>query len=235
MNLSLTLSVFLMLVVVEGSLCVDITVTGNEGAEVQIKCPYSQGFEECGKYFYKGVYKDRVTVLSSGEKTVNDRFSMQDDKKTRTFTVTIRNLIMTDAGPYGCEAWCVMSRDFNQVLLKVNKDLVTSFTSKPAFSFISTPKTQTPSPSPSIDTITACTSTGSTEGPLSQMDSDSLSVAVGQVVVLLVLLILCVGSFLLLKLWRKKCRTALHQQNDRKNREIQRKRACSVKSSDGRE
>ncbi|KAI7811125.1 putative CMRF35-like molecule 8 [Triplophysa rosa] len=214
MNLSLTLSVFLMLVVVEGSLCVDISVTGNEGAEVQIKCPYSQGYEECGKYFYKGVYKDSVTILSSGEKTVNDRFSMQDDKKTRTFTVTIRNLIMADAGPYGCEAWCMMSRYFNQVLLKVNKVL-----------FISAPRKQTPSPSPSIDTTTDCTSTvshqtgsertsrGNTAGPLSQ-DSDFTSITVGLVVVLLVL---CSGSFLLLKMKRKTFRTALHQQSEHQN------------------
>ncbi|KAA0721745.1 CMRF35-like molecule 8 [Triplophysa tibetana] len=110
-------------VVVDGSLCLDITVTGNEGAEVHIKCLYSQGYEECSKYFYKGNYREHVNILSSGEKSVNGRFSMQDDKKTRTFTVTIRNLIMTDAGPYGCDAWCTISRDFKQVLLKVNKAL----------------------------------------------------------------------------------------------------------------
>ncbi|XP_057188574.1 uncharacterized protein LOC130553555 [Triplophysa rosa] len=139
---------------------------------------------------------------------------MQDDKKTRTFTVTIRNLIMADAGPYGCEAWCMMSRYFNQVLLKVNKVL-----------FISAPRKQTPSPSPSIDTTTDCTSTvshqtgsertsrGNTAGPLSQ-DSDFTSITVGLVVVLLVL---CSGSFLLLKMKRKTFRTALHQQSEHQN------------------
>ncbi|XP_056622638.1 uncharacterized protein LOC130435807 [Triplophysa dalaica] len=242
-------------IVVDGSQCVDITVTGNKGADVHIKCPYSQGYEGCGKYFYKGAYKDRVTILSSGEKSVNGRFSMQDDKKTRTFTVTIRNLTMTDAGSYSCEAWCKISRDFKNVLLKVNKAPVIS---KPVDRTTSTPRKQTPSPSPSIDTTTDCTSTGhdtssraNTAGPLSQMYSAPFfAVAVGLV---LVLLVLCFGSFLLLKLWRKKCGTALYQQNDQQNREnacmykeipncdfescdvttLQRMRACSYKSSDG--
>lgn len=173
-------------VVVDDTLCVDVTVTGSEGAEVHIKCSYSQGFEECGKYFYKGVYKERVLILSSGEKTVNDRFSMWDDKKIRTFTVTIRNLIMSDSGSYGCKAWCWFSRDYKQVLLKVNKgawwsllhnNVVSScvslcsfshlcplclsapVTSKPAHRFISTSKKQPPSPPSSIDTITDYTST----------------------------------------------------------------------------
>uniref|UniRef100_A0A672MHY0 Immunoglobulin V-set domain-containing protein n=1 Tax=Sinocyclocheilus grahami TaxID=75366 RepID=A0A672MHY0_SINGR len=55
----------------------------------------------------KGQYKDSSIILTSdgGESSVSEgRFSLRDDHQTRSFTVTIRDLRMADAGEYACRA-----------------------------------------------------------------------------------------------------------------------------------
>ncbi len=92
---------------VSSSVCVDITVRGTEGEQVTIKCPYDKGYENSYKYFLKGLFKDNNVILKSdgGASSVSDdRFSLRDDHQSKSFTVTIRNLRMDDAGAYGCRA-----------------------------------------------------------------------------------------------------------------------------------
>ncbi|XP_051741942.1 uncharacterized protein LOC127508209 isoform X1 [Ctenopharyngodon idella] len=116
MKFPLTVCVFLL--TVSRSLSVDITVRGTEGEPVSIKCPYPGGYENSYKYFYKGVYRENNIILQSHGKKSSPRFSLKDDHKTRSFTVTIRNLKMEDAGTYGCRAgW----GEYKIIKLIVNK------------------------------------------------------------------------------------------------------------------
>ncbi|KTF79954.1 hypothetical protein cypCar_00047486 [Cyprinus carpio] len=167
MKLLRTVSVFLLMV--SSSVCVDITVTGTEGGQVTIKCPYAKGYENSYKYFYKGIYRDRNIILTSyGRKSSDGRFSLCDDHQMRTFTVIIRKLSLADAGPYGCRAgW----GEYKQIQLNVVRDLV--------------------------------------------------PVAGGLGSVLLVL-VLCSGTFLILKKRKRKSGTASFQQNVPHNTETER-------------
>ncbi|XP_048051328.1 CMRF35-like molecule 8 [Megalobrama amblycephala] len=100
MKFPLTVCVFLLTVI--SSLSVDITVRGTEGESVIIKCPYAKGYENSYKYLYKGRYIDGVIILRSDGGKYKGRFTLQDDHQTRSFTVTISDLKMEDAGIYGC-------------------------------------------------------------------------------------------------------------------------------------
>uniref|UniRef100_A0A673MDD6 Immunoglobulin domain-containing protein n=1 Tax=Sinocyclocheilus rhinocerous TaxID=307959 RepID=A0A673MDD6_9TELE len=160
------------------SMCADITVRGTEGGQVTIKCAYANGYENSYKYFYKGIYKDSNIILNSygGESSVFDgRFSLRDDHQMSTFTVTIRNLRMADAGPYGCRVY------------RCGFTLVTQYN----------------------DTFPILYNT------------DLASVAGGLGSVLLVL-VLCSGTFLILKKRKRKSGTALFQQNVPHNTEADR-------------
>ncbi|XP_048051345.1 CMRF35-like molecule 1 [Megalobrama amblycephala] len=115
MKFPLTVCVFLLTVI--RSLSVDITVRGTEGESVIIKCPYPGGYVDSVKYFYKGVYRESVIILQSDGGRSKDRFSLEDDRQTRSFTVTISDLKMEDAGIYGCRAgW---GGDYKQIQLIV--------------------------------------------------------------------------------------------------------------------
>ncbi|XP_067258912.1 CMRF35-like molecule 1 [Chanodichthys erythropterus] len=116
MKFLLTVCVFLLTVI--SSLSVDITVRGMEGEPVIIKCPYAKGYEDSYKYFYKGVHRESVMILQSDGGKSKDRFSLQDDRQTRSFTVTISDLKMEDAGIYGCRAgW----GEYKEIQLIVNR------------------------------------------------------------------------------------------------------------------
>ncbi|RXN11633.1 CMRF35-like molecule 1 [Labeo rohita] len=184
----LTISGFLLMVI--SSVCVDITVRGTEGEQVTIICPYDHGYENSKKYFYKGLYRDNNVILTSygGESSVfNGRFSLRDDHQMRSFTVTIRNLSMEDAGPYGCVAgW----GEYKQIQLNV----------------IKAPQKTRPV---QISTTTIHMYTNTSPDHTS---TDPASVTGGLGSVLLVL-ILCSGAFLILKKRKRKSGTALFQQN----------------------
>uniref|UniRef100_A0A672LKX7 Immunoglobulin domain-containing protein n=1 Tax=Sinocyclocheilus grahami TaxID=75366 RepID=A0A672LKX7_SINGR len=180
---------------VSSSVCVDITVKGTEGEQATIKCPYAKGYEKSYKYFQKGIYKDNNIILTSdgGESSVLDgRFSLRDDHQMRIFTVTIRNLSMADAGPYGCRAgW----EDYKQIKLNVVRVEVyrCGFTLVTRYN----------------DTFPILYNT------------DLAFVAGGLGSVLLVL-VLCSGTFFILKKRKRKSGTALFQQNVPHNMEADR-------------
>ena len=112
-------SVCVCVCAVSSSLSVDITVRGTEGRRVIITCPYPEKYKEFFKYFYRGPPKKSVLILQSdGKKTVyiSGRFSLKDNPQTRSFTVTISNLKMEDAGPYGCRAG---AEHYQQIQLNV--------------------------------------------------------------------------------------------------------------------
>ncbi|XP_056128031.1 CMRF35-like molecule 5 [Rhinichthys klamathensis goyatoka] len=201
------LIVFVFLLTVSSSLSVNITVSGTEGRGVSITCPYPEGYlyAYSYKYFYRGHYRDRVIILESdGIQTfaMNGRFSLKDNRQTRSFTVTISNLKMDDAGPYGCKAGHEYA-NYQQVELIVIRAPETT----------TRVQISTTSISPYTNSSTEHTSTAS--------PSDLASVAGGLGSVLLVLT-LCCGTFIILKKRKRKSRTALFQQNMQHNTETDR-------------
>ncbi|XP_051725813.1 CMRF35-like molecule 3 isoform X5 [Ctenopharyngodon idella] len=224
MKFPLTVCVFLL--TVSRSLSVNITVRGTEGEPVSINCPYPGGYENSYKYFYKGVYRENNIILQSDGKKSSPRFSLKDDHKTRSFTVTIRNLKMEDAGLYGCIAgW----GEYKQIQLNVIR---APQRPKPVQISTSTirPHTNTSSEHASTEhasTVTHQTetetraTTGNTTDELHQPNTHLSSVAGGLGSVLLVLT-LCSGTFLILKKRKRKCGTALFQQNVQHNTETDR-------------
>ncbi|XP_052402929.1 CMRF35-like molecule 1 [Carassius gibelio] len=118
MKFTFMISAFLL--TVSSSVPVDITVRGTEGEQGFLNCPYAEGYENSNKYFYKGPYRERNLLLKSagGQSSVSEgRFSLLDDHQKRSFTLIIRNLSLTDAGVYTCEAgW---GRLYKNIPLKV--------------------------------------------------------------------------------------------------------------------
>ncbi|XP_052402869.1 CMRF35-like molecule 1 isoform X9 [Carassius gibelio] len=105
MKLTFMISAFLL--TVSSSVPVEIFVRGTEGEQVFLNCPYAEGYENSGKYFYKGPTRERNLLLKSagGQSSVSEgRFSLLDDHQKRSFTLTIRNLSLSDAGVYSCGA-----------------------------------------------------------------------------------------------------------------------------------
>ncbi|XP_026101429.1 CMRF35-like molecule 1 [Carassius auratus] len=115
MKLTFMISAFLLMV--SSSVPVDITMRGTEGEQGFLNCPYSEGYENSDKYFYKGPYRERNLLLKSagGQSSVSEgRFSLLDDHQKRSFTLIIRNLSLSDAGVYTCAAgWGTQYKNFN--------------------------------------------------------------------------------------------------------------------------
>uniref|UniRef100_A0A673FTW8 Immunoglobulin domain-containing protein n=1 Tax=Sinocyclocheilus rhinocerous TaxID=307959 RepID=A0A673FTW8_9TELE len=77
-------------------------VIGLRGERVDIRCSYEAGYESNSKYLCKG--ECRNIMVESGSPAEDERFSLRDDHQTRSFTMTIRDLRMADAGLYCCGA-----------------------------------------------------------------------------------------------------------------------------------
>ncbi|XP_052474176.1 CMRF35-like molecule 1 isoform X1 [Carassius gibelio] len=224
MKLLRTVSVFLLMV--SSSECVDIRVTGTEGGQVTITCPYAKGYEKYNKYFKKGAYKQNIILIESngGEWSVFDgRFSLRDDHQMRTFTVIIRNLSLADAGPYGCRAgW---REEYKEIKLHVIRAPQKAIPVQISTSTLR-PSTNTRTDHSSTETRqtegeTTRTMSGNTAVNLNQPNTNLASVAGGLGSVLLVL-VLCSGTFLILKKRKRKSGTALFQQNVPHNTETDR-------------
>lgn len=98
-----------------------IPAFGYEGSAAKISCPYPEGYEDYEKYLCKDdCGSDEVLVTSQENKY---KYSIYDDKRTRTFIVTISDLQFNDAGKY----WCGVSRTgrdiYTEVKLEVGNDI----------------------------------------------------------------------------------------------------------------
>lgn len=97
-----------------------IQVSGYEGREVNVSCPYGNGYQSHEKYLCRNPcgYKD-VLISTKGTKT--NKYSIHDHKSRQVFTTTVSNLRLTDAGKY----WCGVTRDgldiYTEVKLEVEK------------------------------------------------------------------------------------------------------------------
>uniref|UniRef100_A0A8C1Y944 Immunoglobulin domain-containing protein n=1 Tax=Cyprinus carpio TaxID=7962 RepID=A0A8C1Y944_CYPCA len=169
-----------------------VTVTGHTGGRADIRCTYESGYESNPKYLCKGACKigNRNIMVKSGSPAKDRRFSLSDNTTARVFTVTITDLRPADAGQY----WCGVERTviddvYSEILVLVKQ-------AEP--SFFSTTETN-----PQSTSITITDQNKST---------DLVPVAGGLGSVLLVL-VLCSGTFLILKKRKSKSGTAVFQQN----------------------
>ena len=97
-----------------------IRVSGYEGREVQVSCPYGEGYESYEKYLCKNDCGSDDVLIKTTEAKKN-RYSIHDDEQNRVFTVTISDLRRTDAGKY----WCGVTRTgkdiYTEVMLEVGR------------------------------------------------------------------------------------------------------------------
>nr|CAH19213.1 NILT2 leucocyte receptor [Cyprinus carpio] len=168
-----------------------VKVTGHTGGRADIRCTYESGYESNSKYLCKGTCNigNKVIMVKSGSPAEDQRFSLSDDRTARVFTVTITDLRQEDAGQYWCGVKRSLSDVYSEIVLLVKQ-------AEP--SYFSTTETN-----PQSTSITVSDQNKST---------DLVPVAGGLGSVLLVL-VLCSGTFLILKKRKRKSGTALVQQN----------------------
>ena len=75
-------------------------MSGYEGREVQVSCPYGEGYESYEKYLCKNDCGSDDDVLITTTEAKKNRYSIHDDRQV--FTVTISDLRRMDAGKYLC-------------------------------------------------------------------------------------------------------------------------------------
>ncbi|XP_058634652.1 CMRF35-like molecule 1 isoform X2 [Onychostoma macrolepis] len=180
------------------------TVTGHRGERLDIRCSYESGYESNSKYFCKGecIFGFRNIMVKSGSPAKDKRFSLTDDTTTRVFTVSITDLRSTDQGQY----WCAVERTvyfndvYSEIVLLVKQ-----------MSYFNTTE-----PNPRSTSITI---TERKETITDQHESADLSSVAGGLGSVLLVLVLCSGTFLVLKKRKRKSGTALFQQNVQHNTE----------------
>ncbi|XP_059409026.1 CMRF35-like molecule 5 [Carassius carassius] len=181
-----------------------VTVRGLRGERADIRCPYESGYESNPKYLCKGECRDRHVIVKSGSRAKDQRFSLRDNRTTRVFTVTITDLRSADAGQYWCGVERSVIKDvYSEILLLVKQgnkttevSTISPSSAKP--SYFSTTETN---PQPSSISIT------------DQHKSPDLASVAGGLGSVLLVLVLCSGTFLILKKRKRKSGTALFQQN----------------------
>lgn len=90
--------------------CLSLTgpgsVAGTTGSSVRVRCQYEKAYKGHNKYWCRGKYGRvcRKIVETEGEEKEkrNGRVSIRDHADNLTFTVTMENLNMNDAGSYWC-------------------------------------------------------------------------------------------------------------------------------------
>ncbi|XP_073323547.1 polymeric immunoglobulin receptor-like isoform X2 [Pagrus major] len=117
-SLSFTLCIALSCVTTAAGL---IRVYGYEGGEVDVPCPYGEGYEFYVKYLCKNnCASEDVVIMTTGAK--KSKYSIKDDQTSRVFTATISDLSHADAGKY----WCGVERNgkdiYTEVKLQVEQD-----------------------------------------------------------------------------------------------------------------
>ncbi|XP_052402868.1 CMRF35-like molecule 5 isoform X8 [Carassius gibelio] len=237
MKLTFMISAFLL--TVSSSVPVEIIVRGTEGEQVFLNCPYAEGYENSDKYFYKGPYRERKLLLKSagGQSSVSEgRFSLLDDHQKRSFTLIIRNLSLSDAGVYTCAAgWGTEIKNIQlNVIRAPQKTRPDQISTSTLHSY-----THTSTVTPRTGSETTRTMTGSTAVQHDQPNTErtnytthdatvpvpvlsfGLSSVAGGLGSVLLVLVLCSGTFLVLKKRKRKSGTALFQQNVQHNTEAE--------------
>ncbi|XP_055097688.1 CMRF35-like molecule 1 isoform X6 [Symphalangus syndactylus] len=86
------------------------TVNGLERGSLTVRCVYSSHWETYLKWWCRGaVWRDcKILVKTDGseQEVKRDRVSIKDNQKNHTFTVTMEDLMKTDADTY----WCGIER-----------------------------------------------------------------------------------------------------------------------------
>ncbi|XP_051240568.1 polymeric immunoglobulin receptor-like isoform X8 [Dicentrarchus labrax] len=95
-----------------------IHVFGYEGRDVNVACPYGEGYESYEKYLCRNdCGNDDVLITTTG--AAKNKYSIHDDQKKRVFTATISDLSSTDAGKY----WCGVTRNGKDIYTEVKLDV----------------------------------------------------------------------------------------------------------------
>ncbi|KAF5893531.1 CMRF35-like molecule 1 isoform X1, partial [Clarias magur] len=108
------------------------TVTGYRGRSVQIKCPYTFGYENYNKYLCRhkcSTWNHNDVPVQSGSPAKDSRFSLHDDTTAKVFTVTITDLRPEDGGTYWCAIQQIGPDKYTEILLLVKMDEALSIVS----------------------------------------------------------------------------------------------------------
>ncbi|XP_051780488.1 CMRF35-like molecule 3 isoform X2 [Erpetoichthys calabaricus] len=111
-------------------------VHGTVGGSVTIDCRYEQGFEHFQKYFTNIRWKLNNALIrtkNSNTLVMEGRYSLYDDTSARVFTVTIKELQMSDAGTYWCAVERTLMDDYTEVKLTLHQDHGTESPRKSTF------------------------------------------------------------------------------------------------------
>ncbi|XP_055448593.1 CMRF-35-like molecule 4 isoform X2 [Psammomys obesus] len=97
----------LLLLLVPGCvpLCGPSTVTGTVGESLSVQCQYEEKYKTHNKYWCRGSHVplcDDIVKTKGSEEARNGRVSIRDHPDNLTFTVTLENLTLEDAGTYMC-------------------------------------------------------------------------------------------------------------------------------------
>ncbi|XP_022611414.1 polymeric immunoglobulin receptor-like isoform X1 [Seriola dumerili] len=82
-----------------------IHVSGYEGRDVNVSCPYGEGYESHEKYLCRNDCGNGDVLIMTTQANKN-KYSISDDKSKRVLTTTISDLSSVDAGKY----WCGVTR-----------------------------------------------------------------------------------------------------------------------------
>ncbi|XP_011898001.1 PREDICTED: CMRF35-like molecule 1 isoform X5 [Cercocebus atys] len=87
-----------------------MTVNGPERGSLMVQCVYNSDWETYLKWWCRGAtwYGCKILVKTTGseQEVKRDRVSIKDNQKNHTFTVTMEDLMQTDADTY----WCGIER-----------------------------------------------------------------------------------------------------------------------------
>nr|XP_034363994.1 CMRF35-like molecule 3 [Arvicanthis niloticus] len=99
-------------------------VSGQEKGSLTVKCRYASGWNDYNKYWCQGDYWKTCEILveTDGSERLEkkNRVSIRDDQRGCIFTVTMKDLRMSDAGIY----WCGITKAGNDHMFQVSVKIV---------------------------------------------------------------------------------------------------------------
>ncbi|XP_008010044.1 CMRF35-like molecule 1 isoform X1 [Chlorocebus sabaeus] len=111
-----------------------MTVNGPERGSLMVQCIYNSGWETYLKWWCRGAIwhdcKILVKTTRSEQEVKRDRVSIKDNQKNHTFTVTMEDLMQTDADTY----WCGIERTGTDLGVKVQVIIDPASTAAPTTS-----------------------------------------------------------------------------------------------------